>query len=123
MCNKAVKKDPWALRFAPYHLKTQKMCDDVVWEDPFTLHFIPDWFITQQQLKTWDDYYGPCNNDRLIKWYAGYKKRKAQKAKIKDELMPIAWHPSRWWDWCVTQDEKKETEQLWKLTDSCFKII
>ena len=20
--------------------------------------------------------------------------------------MPIAWHPSRWWDWCVTEDEK-----------------
>ena len=20
--------------------------------------------------------------------------------------MPIAWHPSRWWDWCVPNDEK-----------------
>ena len=30
MCNKAVEKDPWALRFLPDHLKTQKMCNDAV---------------------------------------------------------------------------------------------
>ena len=43
------------------------------------------------------------------------KKRKAQKAKIKKELMPIAWHPSRYWDWCMSEDEKKKkkTEKLW----------
>ena len=41
------------------------------------------------------------------------KKQKAQKAKIKDELLPITWHPSRWWDLCVPEDEKKETETLW----------
>ena len=28
-------------------------------------------------------------------------------------LMPIIWHPSRWWDWCMSEDEKKETEKLW----------
>ena len=27
--------------------------------------------------------------------------------------MPIAWHPSRWWDWCVPKHEKKKTEKLW----------
>ena len=42
------------------------------------------------------------------------KKRRAQKAKIKEELMPIAWHPPRWWDWCIPEDEKKETEKLWR---------
>ena len=26
--------------------------------------------------------------------------------------MLIAWHPSRWWDWCVPEDGKKETEEL-----------
>ena len=30
--------------------------------------------------------------------------------------MPIAWHPSRYWDWCVPEDEKEETEKLWKQT-------
>ena len=38
---------------------------------------------------------------------------KAQKTSIKKELMPIAWHPSRWWDWCIPGDEKKEPEKLW----------
>ena len=49
----------------------------------------------------------------FFKWYDGYKKRKAQKASIKEELMPITWHPSRWWDWCVPEDEKNHTEKLW----------
>ena len=52
-------------------------------------------------------------DDKLIEWYEGYQKRKAQKAQIKKELMPIAWHPSRWWDWCVPEDEKKETVTMW----------
>ena len=26
--------------------------------------------------------------------------------------MSIAWHPSRWWDLCVPEDEKKEAEKL-----------
>ena len=43
-----------------------------------------------------------------------WNKRKPQKAKIKEELLPIAWHPSRWWDWCIPEDEKKETEKLRK---------
>ena len=24
--------------------------------------------------------------------------------------MPVAWQPKRWWDWCMLDDEKKETE-------------
>ena len=33
--------------------------------------------------------------------------------------MPVAWHPKRWWDWCVSEDEKKEImfiEELQKCT-------
>ena len=50
--------------------------------------------------------------DEFFQWYNGYEKQKVQKARIKDELMSIAWHPSRWWDWCVPEDEKKETGKL-----------
>ena len=32
---------------------------------------------------------------RLLSGIKGYQKRKAQKAKIKEELLPIAWHPDR----------------------------
>ena len=43
----------------------------------------------------WDD----DDQDKLFESYDGYKKRKAQKASIKEELLPIAWHISRYWDW------------------------
>ena len=26
--------------------------------------------------------------------------------------MPVAWHPNRWWGWCVSEDEKKEIESI-----------
>ena len=34
------------------------------------------------------------------------KNVRPKKQKIKEELLPIAWHPSRWWDWCVPNDGK-----------------
>ena len=51
--------------------------------------------MTQQQIKLWDDDDKSCNDDELIEWYEGYKKRKAQKVKIKQELLLIPWHPDR----------------------------
>ena len=24
--------------------------------------------------------------------------------------MPIVWHPKRWWNFCISEDEKKEIE-------------
>ena len=53
------------------------------------------------------------DKNKLFEWYDGYKKRKAKKAQIKKELTPIAWNPSRWWGWCMSEEEKKETEKLW----------
>ena len=96
----------------PDYLKTQKMCDEAVKDDPSSLQLVPDWFVTQQQIDVWynDDYW--YHDDGIIEWYEGHLKRKAQKVKIKDELMPIARHPSGWWDRCVTEDEKKETENF-----------
>ena len=26
--------------------------------------------------------------------------------------MPVACYPTRWWDWCLQEDEKKEKEQI-----------
>ena len=62
------------------------------------LIYVPDWFITQQQVKIWHDdkqIWHDDDNNEFIKWYEDYEKRKAQKAKIKEELLPIAWHPDR----------------------------
>ena len=68
---------------------------------------VPDWFVTQQQIKSRhdDDYY--CDDSKLVRWHDGYQKRKTQKAKIKEELMPIAWYPNRVMDWCMSEDEKR----------------
>ena len=26
--------------------------------------------------------------------------------------MPVAWYPSRWWNWCLLEDEKKGIEPI-----------
>ena len=26
--------------------------------------------------------------------------------------MPIVWHPYRWWDWRLSEDEKKEIDSI-----------
>ena len=54
------------------------------------------------------------NRDRVRKLKTmacveAYKQRKAQKAKIKEELLPVAWHPDRVIDWCFSEDEKVST--------------
>ena len=93
------------------------MCDKAVKDDPHSSQFVRDWFVTHQQVKIWnnvDDDDDDDDDDEIIVWYNGYQKRKSRKAKIKEELMPIVWHPSRWWDWCISEEEKKETEELWK---------
>ena len=93
------------------------MCDDAVRDDLYSLQYVPNWFVTGEGLDMWyDDYYDEDGDhwdddndeDNFFKWHEGYKKRKAQKASIKKELIPIAWHPSRYWDWCMSEDEKKK---------------
>ena len=106
MYDKAVKDDPWQLKDVPNHFKTQEMCNKEVRHYLLSLQFLPDWFVTQQQIDVWydDDY--AFNDNEMIKWYDSYKARKAQKAKIKKELLPIAWHPDHVLDWCMSGDEK-----------------
>ena len=81
------------------------MCGTAVSEDPFSLMHVSNWFVTEGQVKLWHDDSEYCDDDELITYHEGYKKRKAQKLQIKEELMPIAWHPSRWWDCCIPEDD------------------
>ena len=104
MCNKASEEDPSSLMYVPDHFKTQKKCAKAFEEDFFSLKFIPDWFVAQQQIKIWyDDYFYDDDYDEVICWYDGYKK----KAQTKEELLPIAWHPNRLMDWCMSEEEKR----------------
>ena len=45
---------------------------------------------------------------RLFAWHIKFEKRKALKIQLNEELMSIAWHPKRWWNFCLLEDEKKE---------------
>ena len=90
--NKRVRREPHSLEFVPDDYKTQEMCNKAVEADPCLLKFVPVHLRTH------------C--------FKVVEKRKAQKAKIKEELMRVAWHPTRWWDWCAPEDEKRETEKL-----------
>ena len=106
------------------HFKMQEICDKTVTDDSSSLQFVPDWLVTREGVHMWyDDYYDgdgdrwvTGGDDNFLEWYDGCKKRKAQKAQIKKKLMPIAWHPSKWWNWYVPEDKKKETEKLWAQT-------
>ena len=112
-CIKAVEVDPWQLDDVPDHFKRKKN----VWWGSEGRHFL---FVLCSQLVCYreglygwhDDYYDNDGNylvddeDKLFAWYNGYKKWKAQKAKIKEELLPIAWHPDRVMDWCMSEEEK-----------------
>ena len=90
------------------------MCDKAVEDDLSSLQFVPDWFVAQQQINVWHDDDYQYHDDEIIEWYNGYQKRKVQKAKVKEEFLLIAWHPSRYWDWCMSEDEKRDKEALWE---------
>ena len=90
MCEKAVEEEPRWLYAVPDHFKTQDMCNKAVEVGPWQLKNATDWFVTQQQIDIW---YDDDHDDELIEWLEGYQKRRSQKASIKEELMPIAWHP------------------------------
>ena len=96
---KAIEKEAESLEHVPDHFKTEEMCKRAIEADLYTLVFCPDSFVTQKQIKSWYD-----DDDEALAWYQGYQKRKAKKAQIKKELIPIAWHPSRWWDLCIPKD-------------------
>ena len=46
----------------------------------------------------------------LLSGTRGIEDARTQKAKIKEELLPISWHPDRVMNCCIPEDEKK----LWK---------
>ena len=32
--------------------------------------------------------------------------------------MLVAWHPTRWWDWCMSEEEQKEIESFLLMKSS-----
>ena len=56
----------------------------------------------------------------LLLGIVNLKKWKALKKELKkiEELMPLAWHPNRWWNFCMSEDEKNEAEPI--FNEKCF---
>ena len=48
----------------------------------------------------------------FLSWHIKFVKRKELKKYISEELIAIAWHPNRWWEWCLSEDEKKEIDPM-----------
>ena len=44
---------------------------------------------------------------RLMACHNKLEQHKAFKKDISKAFIPVAWHPTRWWDWCLPEDEKK----------------
>ena len=42
---------------------------------------------------------------------------------VSEELMPIAWHPNRWWNFSVSEDEKKNLFFLRYCKSVCWNCI
>ena len=49
---------------------------------------------------------------KCLAWHIKFDKRKALKKDINEELIFVAWHPKRWWKFCMSKDKKKEIEPI-----------
>ena len=107
MCDKAVEKYHYNFAYVPDRFKAQEMCN-AKFSYSEEVDDIPDWFITPEMIENGGGCCDSCD-DEFREWIKGYKERKSQKTQIKDELLPIAWHPDRVIDWCFDED----LEKLW----------
>ena len=49
---------------------------------------------------------------RFCAWRNKFEKCKELKKELHEELMLVVWHPNRQWDWCMSEDEKKEMDLM-----------
>ena len=102
MCTDSVKRNACMFIYVPEQLKNREMSEFVVKKYAWLFQFVPDCFISAEMLEKFQD----------DGWLEAYKHRKAQKAKIKEEVLPVAYHPDCVIDWCFDQEEKKALEKL-----------
>ena len=50
---------------------------------------------------------------RLIAWHKRLKQLKVLKKDIRKELMTEAWHSTRGWDWCMSEEANKEIKPIY----------
>ena len=123
MRDRITSEDPFSVRCIPDQYKTQQMCDKAVDDCLAPLKFVSDWFqngyfYTDLNNANLDDSnYDADDPDtitrvRLLVWYIKFENCKALKKELNKELMPIATHPKKWWNFCKSEDEEKEIEPM-----------
>ena len=53
-------------------------------------------------------------NDDLFRYH---HKRKLSR-RIQNDPLPVAWHPDRFLDWCVDEEEKRFFARMWRVSES-----
>ena len=48
---------------------------------------------------------------KLLAWHIKFEDTK-NLTKISEEVIPIAWHPITWWNFCMSEGETKEIEPI-----------
>ena len=59
---------------------------------------------------------------RILAWHIKFEKRNAFKKTIIVELMPIARYPKRWWNFCMSENEKKSRTNFYWVITSMYKF-
>ena len=49
---------------------------------------------------------------RLLAWHIKFEKSKELKKELSERLLLVAWYPNRLWDWCMSEDKKKEIDPM-----------
>ena len=101
ICEKALGKYPQDFQYVPYHHISPEMCDKAADKNPLILGYV------QKMIENGGNSCCKISNGVFHALFNAYKERKAQKAQIKAELLPITWHPDRVIDWCFDEDGKK----------------
>ena len=58
----------------------------------------------------------------VVTWHNRLKQHNAFKKHISKELIIVAWHPKRWWDWSMPEDEIKKLNHF-LLMKSSIKLL
>ena len=51
-----------------------------------------------------NDYPEIITHIRIMGWCNRYEQSNACKKEISNELMPVVWHHTEQWDWCMSED-------------------
>ena len=51
-------------------------------------------------------------NVRPMAWHNELKQLEVFQKDISKEIMRVAWHPTKYWDWCMPVDEEKRIEPI-----------